>query len=226
MSNFNGYCFINSVIQILLSSKHFRKEIQKRKKSSVLFGEFSKLMKLMKGSKIVNQIRFLLRLNESYELCFDVFKKMGYVSDVIKTISQICTSENCHIFNFEAEKNLCEKFPIIRSFGNLDITKKVKFANIFINSLGKNKILIFSGNMKKGSSTLVLQKSGHIVKIKGKNYKLFGIVEKVSKSTVHTQAYTIRYGKWYLFSDEYVKQIPQNTVFDEVQPYFAFYERL
>lgn len=226
LTNFNGYCFINTVIQILFSSKHFINEINMRRSHSVFFRELSNLFRLMGKSKVVNQIRFLIRLYEEYDLTFDFFRKKGKISDVIQTISGICTNEGCSIFDFEANQELCQKFPIIRSFGDVEMKMKVEFANVLIDNLKDNKILIFSGNMKKNSTTCVLRETGNIVEIGGKKYKLFGIIEKTETPSFHAQAHALRNGKWYLFNDECVTETHQETILHSIEPYFAFYEQM
>ncbi|KRH92677.1 Ubiquitin hydrolase [Pseudoloma neurophilia] len=224
MSNFNGYCFLNSVLQIMFSSSHFIDTIYKKRSNSIFFREIYNFYKDMKKNKIINQVPFLKWLDQNYKLDFDIKVKTGYVSDVIRTFYKICKDENCSIFSFISKPKLCTKYPIIRSFKNSSVRKKSKIANILITDLQDNKILIFSGNMDANATTPVIGKTGKFLTIKNRIYELFGIVEKVSKKFVHTRAYAKRNSKWFLFNDECVTEIEENHVLENIEPYFAFYE--
>lgn len=163
LANFNALCFLNSVIQILFSSKNFIKEMKFKQKKSVFFEILNDLFREMKKQQVINQIKHLLDLNSNYKLKFDIFKKTGRVSDVIQSFSQICQQEECHIFDMIANSNLFFKYPIIKQFKRFGMSKKSKIANRLIKDLEVNKILIFSGCLEEKIRTAPIGKNSEFI---------------------------------------------------------------
>lgn len=223
LSNFNGNCYINCVIQILLSSFHFRNKIFSEKNR--FCSQFQKLILEMENNILVNQIFFLKEIYNSYKLQFDIFRKNGLVSSVICSFCEISRNEN-DIFDLKGSQNLFFKYPIIGIGAKEKMKTRIKMINKNLIDLQNNKILIISGLLSINENTEPIGLKNENIIIHNKKYKLLGIVERIIENHIHMRAYAVRNNRWFLFNDECVTEVEKKNVFEKVHPYFLFYERV
>lgn len=224
LSNFNGHCFINSVLQILFSSKYFTETLNLFSKKSSFCKNLFDLFQLMKNKRIINQLRIYLRLQLENEIEFDIFKKTGKISDVIISICSIFAKENINIFDIEATSNVFYRYPILKMLKQTQIQKRLDLISNRMCNIQHNKIIIICGAINNNFQMIPLGPNGKCISIQNKIYDLIGVVEKIDKPFCHMQSYAKRSNIWYKFNDECVTISSLEYVLNKILPYFAFYE--